>query len=404
MWAVLTGSQHCQVVADAAGTAGACVTDGAGPHGNSEMCIISALQPMYVSTTSFSTESYYDYLMIGGTRYSGTNGPTGVTMATGTTVRWYADGSVSNEGFVLCGNPVANTVSVSLVVSGAGLTVASFDRLAFRNSLASTIGVLASAIQLTVTAGSPGRRLADSKHDRRLQTSPPAGDCNQVPTTCNVCFPYAHCMNSSLADANCANMPTSCPTTCGPFIPCLGLPLNVDVTVVVPPGPGAAATVANALTPVASLSVAVSAAGATLVSATTAVASVFDPPSAPPPPLPSAPPGPQPPPPPSTPPSTEYPGWSPSPPALADLATGTAGQTASDGTTTGGDNDMGLGLALGLGIPLVLLIIGLAVAMAFYQGKAAPAAKPSLELTATPVSAIAATSASAEKESDESKV
>ena len=60
----------------------------------------------------------------------------------GTTVRWYADGSVSNEGFVLCGDPVANTVSVSLVVSGAGLTVASFDRLAFRTSLASTIGVI----------------------------------------------------------------------------------------------------------------------------------------------------------------------------------------------------------------------------------------------------------------------
>ena len=58
-----------------------------------------------VSVTLFDTENVYDYLTIGGTRYSGTNGPSAVLMNKGDEMQWYTDGSVVRQGFVVCARP-----------------------------------------------------------------------------------------------------------------------------------------------------------------------------------------------------------------------------------------------------------------------------------------------------------
>ena len=48
-----------------------CVTDGGGNYGNSERCTYTALFDMTVSADySFSTESTYDYIELGSTKYS----------------------------------------------------------------------------------------------------------------------------------------------------------------------------------------------------------------------------------------------------------------------------------------------------------------------------------------------
>ena len=103
MWAVVGGSQYCSVSSDANGNAGACITDGVGSHGNSETCTIRAMQPLFATSTYFFTETYWDYVTINTTRYSGSNGPTNVMMAVGDTLQWYADTSITAGGFTICG-------------------------------------------------------------------------------------------------------------------------------------------------------------------------------------------------------------------------------------------------------------------------------------------------------------
>ena len=63
-----------------------CVTDGAGDYGNDERCTVRAEVAIVVSAHGFSTESGYDKVTIGGTVYSGTNGPASVLMSAGATL------------------------------------------------------------------------------------------------------------------------------------------------------------------------------------------------------------------------------------------------------------------------------------------------------------------------------
>jgi len=109
MWSIISGSEFCHVEADTNGNAGACVTDGVGSHGNNEACLIRAQATLYATATYFFTETYWDYVTIGSTRYSGTSGPGNVVMAAGDTLEWYADTSISYGGFTICGttDPVA---------------------------------------------------------------------------------------------------------------------------------------------------------------------------------------------------------------------------------------------------------------------------------------------------------
>ena len=93
---VTAGSSFCQI--DANG----CATDGAGAHGNYEACTIRVGAAGTLTATQFDTETGYDYITIGGIRYEGSTGPTGVAVAAGSTFTWLSDGSVTRAGWTIC--------------------------------------------------------------------------------------------------------------------------------------------------------------------------------------------------------------------------------------------------------------------------------------------------------------
>ena len=93
---VTSGSSYCSI--DANG----CSTDGSGNHGNNERCTIAVNAAGTLTATSFSTESGYDYVTIGGQRFSGSTGPRGVSVAAGSSFSWHTDGSVTRSGWVIC--------------------------------------------------------------------------------------------------------------------------------------------------------------------------------------------------------------------------------------------------------------------------------------------------------------
>ena len=79
-----------------------CVSDGAGLHQNNERCTVRANYGLYATAISFQVERYWDYLTIGGTRYSGQQGPINVPMAAAETFSWYTDRSVVFAGWTVC--------------------------------------------------------------------------------------------------------------------------------------------------------------------------------------------------------------------------------------------------------------------------------------------------------------
>jgi hypothetical protein len=72
---VTAGTSVCAV------TNGSCVTDGADNYGNNERCTVRANVGVLLTSTQFATERNFDYVTIGGTRYSGTSGPDAVPLA-----------------------------------------------------------------------------------------------------------------------------------------------------------------------------------------------------------------------------------------------------------------------------------------------------------------------------------
>jgi hypothetical protein len=99
LWSMVSGSQHCEITQD-----GACVTDGSGDYNNNEQCTVRAEVAMLVSAQAgFSTESWFDWVTLGGTQYSGTSGPTGVAMNVGETLHWRSDETMFGTGFMICG-------------------------------------------------------------------------------------------------------------------------------------------------------------------------------------------------------------------------------------------------------------------------------------------------------------
>ena len=80
-----------------------CVTDGPGSYGNNEQCTITTSVAVTLNSVgTFATESGYDYLTIGGTRYQGASGPSGVALPAGSSFTWTSDSSVANVGYVIC--------------------------------------------------------------------------------------------------------------------------------------------------------------------------------------------------------------------------------------------------------------------------------------------------------------
>ena len=115
----MSGAAYCQVT-----NGGTCVTDGAGNHGNAERCTVQATSALYATATHFNTERCCDHVTIDGTRYSGTTGPVNVAMAAGDTLAWYADGSITRDGFTICATTATtrgfHPTPPSLVTSSLG--------------------------------------------------------------------------------------------------------------------------------------------------------------------------------------------------------------------------------------------------------------------------------------------
>merc|ERR1719330_1640956 len=68
-------------------------------YGNNEKCTINAWD-VALTVDAFSTESGYDFLTMGGTRYSGSSGPASGTYSG--EISWSSDYSVVNSGWKLC--------------------------------------------------------------------------------------------------------------------------------------------------------------------------------------------------------------------------------------------------------------------------------------------------------------
>merc|ERR1719330_271729 len=71
-----------------------------GSYGNNEECTIT-LQEVAVTVDAFNTEARYDFLTVGGTRYSGSSGPSSGTYSG--FISWSSDFSVVTSGWKLCG-------------------------------------------------------------------------------------------------------------------------------------------------------------------------------------------------------------------------------------------------------------------------------------------------------------
>ena len=93
---VTAGASFCQI--DANG----CATDGAGVHGNDEACTVRVNQAGFLNATEFDTETCCDYVTIGGTEFSGLDGPHGVAVSAGSTFQWQSDYGTTNAGWTIC--------------------------------------------------------------------------------------------------------------------------------------------------------------------------------------------------------------------------------------------------------------------------------------------------------------
>ena len=83
---------------------GACVTSPNFPsaYGNNQACSIRADVSGELRVDAFSTESGYDKLTIGSTRYEGSSGPAGISVDPTTAIAWVSDVSVVRSGWKIC--------------------------------------------------------------------------------------------------------------------------------------------------------------------------------------------------------------------------------------------------------------------------------------------------------------
>ena len=98
---VTSGESFCQI--DANG----CATDGAGAHGNNEDCTIRVNLAGTLTATQFDVEPHvscgFDAISIDtNSSYCGGAGPSGVSVAAGSTFAWRSDHSVTPAGWTIC--------------------------------------------------------------------------------------------------------------------------------------------------------------------------------------------------------------------------------------------------------------------------------------------------------------
>lgn len=80
-----------------------------------ERCSFTSLRPVTVYSPHFSTEGYFDRLVINGQAYSGTvadgvSGPNGVRVSVGSNITWESDYSIGSYGFTVCVVPAFTVI------------------------------------------------------------------------------------------------------------------------------------------------------------------------------------------------------------------------------------------------------------------------------------------------------
>ena len=83
-----------------------CITDGPGRYANYEDAIVHTRRAGILQSVEFDTETTYDYLQIGSSRYSGRNGPNNLALPANAAIKWHSDRSVQDHGFTICLRPV----------------------------------------------------------------------------------------------------------------------------------------------------------------------------------------------------------------------------------------------------------------------------------------------------------
>ena len=73
-----------------------------GQYGTGVSCVIAPTQDLRLSSTAFATEKNYDMLTIGGETFTGTLGPTFLSVTANQKIVWESDSSVTNTGCALC--------------------------------------------------------------------------------------------------------------------------------------------------------------------------------------------------------------------------------------------------------------------------------------------------------------
>ena len=71
-------------------------------YGDSQSCTITVHSGGILSVSAFDTEKNYDKLTVNGVVYSGSSGPSGVSVSAGATITWLSDSSSTSSGFEIC--------------------------------------------------------------------------------------------------------------------------------------------------------------------------------------------------------------------------------------------------------------------------------------------------------------
>ncbi len=114
---VVSGAEFCEITND-----GRCVHDGVAGYGDNESCVVSAAVPLTLVSEEFNTEANFDKLTVKGVEYHGAGtqaGPNGISMAAGDTIEWNSDGSVTRDGFKVCGSNLATDCGFSICTQEA---------------------------------------------------------------------------------------------------------------------------------------------------------------------------------------------------------------------------------------------------------------------------------------------
>ena len=72
-------------------------------YDNVHSCTITPLKNGYLDVVSLATENYFDYLTVPGYgSFDGTTGPNGAYVTTSDPITFYADYSITEDGFHIC--------------------------------------------------------------------------------------------------------------------------------------------------------------------------------------------------------------------------------------------------------------------------------------------------------------